>query len=143
MTAKARTTARSRKLPPPPEPNLKDALLEALEQKFNALSEGLKSLRFELRPDFDERLRQVDVRLSALEMAVRMNSDSIPRLTQQMSVVQQDVAVLRQDYTEMKGMLGRLLGSDEQVAEAIEKNTLRITRVEERVAALEQRLSPA
>ena len=100
------------------------AVLENIEQQNRATIEAMFAMERRLTDRFDARFEKIELRLTALEIAVRKNSEDIRQNSE-------DIASLQRETARLAG----ILEADREVNA--------IAALENRVAALEARVANA
>lgn len=111
------------------------AILENIEQQNRATIEALQATEHRLVEHFGRRFDAVELRLTALEFAVRKNSEDIRKNSEDIAKLQKDVAKLQDDVAKLQHSvtrIGTVLGVD------ADENA--IAGLERRVTAIEARL---
>ena len=104
------------------------AVLENIEQQNKATIEAMFAMERRLTDRFDARFEKIELRLAALEVAVRQNSEDIRRHSEILRKHAEDIVALQRDTARMVGILGG------------DRDVNAITALENRVAALEARV---
>ena len=100
------------------------AVLENIEQQNRATIEAMFAMERRLTDRFEARFEKIDLRLDALEVAVRQNSADIRRNSE-------DIAAMQRELHRLSGILGA------------DRDVNAITALENRVSALEARVGIA
>ncbi len=77
-------------------------LMEAMEQQNRATIEAVFSTRDELRREFTEKFDRMDLRMSAVEFAVRHHTEVLDQHGRHILALQRDVGDLKDDVKGLK-----------------------------------------